>query len=169
MFAEAGDGQGGPCVAKTCAQLGAECGSAPDGCGGKVQCGGCETGKHCGGGGLNKCGTNTCGPKSCAQVSAECGYASDGCSEAIDCGGCPVPLSCGGAGHQNKCGCLPKSCVQLSAECGSVPDGCTGVLQCGDCGSGKECGGGGANKCGTNPCNAKTCAQLVLLPGSWPT
>ncbi|MBI5535713.1 MAG: hypothetical protein HY898_23480 [Deltaproteobacteria bacterium] len=159
--------QDGPtvCSPKSCANLGAECGSAPDGCGGKVDCGTCASGKHCGGGGLNKCGTNACNPKTCSQVSAECGYASDGCSEAIDCGGCPTPKSCGGGGSLNKCGCTAKTCAQLGAECGTLPDGCEATIDCGSCAAGKLCGGSGPNKCGTTPCNAKTCAQLQASCG----
>lgn len=158
---DSGTVEAGPCVPKTCAQLGATCGTAPDGCGGKVTCGTCATGQKCGGGGTNKCGTSECSPKSCSQVGASCGYASDGCSQALDCGGCVAPATCGGGGKQNQCGCAPRSCAQLGASCGSVPDGCGGKLDCGTCNTGETCGGNGvANQCGTGTCSAKTCAQL---------
>ncbi|PKN29725.1 MAG: tryptophan synthase alpha chain, partial [Deltaproteobacteria bacterium HGW-Deltaproteobacteria-20] len=114
------------CVPKTCDQLGAECGSVPDGCGGKVSCGTCAGGETCGGGGPNLCGTAACRPKSCPALGASCGYVSDGCSEAIDCGGCPVPETCGGGGKANQCGCSPRTCGQLGASCGKAPDGCGG-------------------------------------------
>ncbi|MBI5534497.1 MAG: hypothetical protein HY898_17360 [Deltaproteobacteria bacterium] len=152
--------EGGGCVPKTCAQLTAECGSVPDGCGGKVDCGTCKTGQLCGGGGANKCGTNACVPKTCAQVGASCGFASDGCATAIDCGGCTPPAQCGGTGKLNECGCQPKSCAQLGVTCGTVPDGCGAVKDCGSCPSGQTCGGGGPNLCGTGACTAKTCSQL---------
>jgi hypothetical protein len=51
------------CHPLTCTQMGANCGEAPDGCGGTVSCGVCKTGQHCGGGGPNVCGT--CDPASC--------------------------------------------------------------------------------------------------------
>ncbi len=35
------------CEAATCEELGVECGSAPDGCGRSVNCGGCETNEEC--------------------------------------------------------------------------------------------------------------------------
>src|SRR5207248_1456961 len=44
------------CTPKTCAQLGAQCGSASDGCGGTLACGSCPSGESCGAGGVtNKC------------------------------------------------------------------------------------------------------------------
>lgn len=155
-----------PCKPKTCAGVGAECGEIPDGCGGKLDCGGsCAPGQHCGGGGANKCGANECNPRSCAQVGAACGYASDGCSLAIDCGGCPSPTVCGGGGKDNQCGCKPKTCAQLGATCGTIPDGCLGFLDCGECLSGQKCGGDGPNRCGTNECSPKSCAQLQATCG----
>src|SRR5258706_1683921 len=42
---------GGPgCLPITCDDLGAECGSAPDGCGGTIHCGQCVAPLTCGGG-----------------------------------------------------------------------------------------------------------------------
>jgi hypothetical protein len=154
-----GDPLTGPCVPKSCTQLGYECGTAPDGCGGVVICGTCKGGLHCGGGGQNRCGTDPCTPKTCAQVSASCGYASDTCATALDCGGCPAPLTCGGGGWPNVCGCVPKSCIQLDAECGTAPDGCGGIVSCGECPGGQTCGGAGPNRCGSGSCAPKTCAQ----------
>ena len=101
------------CAPKTCAQFGANCGSAPDGCGEVIECGVCAAGQTCGGAGTNKCGTDTCAPKSCVQVGAECGWAPDGCAEAIDCGACMAPDTCGGAGVDNQCGC---SCTRDHAQ-----------------------------------------------------
>lgn len=162
---DAGDGGPVGCVPKTCATLEANCGSAPDGCGGKIECGDCPDGQLCGGGGANKCGADECNPKSCVQVGASCGYASDGCSQAIDCGGCSPPTTCGGGGTPNQCGCAPKTCAQLDANCGTVPDGCLGVVDCGNCLSGQTCGGGGPNQCGAETCTPKTCAQLSASCG----
>jgi hypothetical protein len=48
----------GTCVPTTCADLGKNCGSVSDGCGGTLSCGTCGTGTTCGGGGTaNVCGT----------------------------------------------------------------------------------------------------------------
>jgi hypothetical protein len=44
----------GGCIPRTCAQQGAECGPAADGCGGLLECGTCKTGS-CGDGGPSKC------------------------------------------------------------------------------------------------------------------
>jgi len=160
----AGSADSGVCVAKTCTDLGATCGSALDGCGGKVTCGICPAGQKCGGDGLNKCGTNDCSPKSCAQIGVSCGLASDGCSEAIDCGKCAAPDTCGGAGVPGQCGCTPKSCAKLGVSCGTVADGC-GTTDCGGCGEGETCGGGGVpGQCGctcTPPHSTSTCAAGV--------
>ncbi|MBI5535662.1 MAG: hypothetical protein HY898_23225 [Deltaproteobacteria bacterium] len=152
--------EAGLCVPWTCAQLKAECGSAPDGCGGKVSCGNCPSGQACGGGGPNQCGTGACTPKTCAQLGALCGYASDGCGTVIDCGVCAAPDSCGGEGVMNQCGCTPWTCAALGANCGTAPDGCGGVIDCGTCPGGQTCGGEGTNQCGDATCTPKTCAQL---------
>ena len=139
------------CVAKTCAQAQASCGSAPDGCGGKIECGTCPDGQTCGGGGTNKCGTGQCVAKSCTELQAECGLASDGCSVVMDCGQCTAPEVCGGDGIDNQCSCTAKSCAQLGASCGTVSTTC-GDVSCGDCTAPETCGGGGTpNQCGSSP------------------
>jgi len=99
--ADASDGQA--CAPKSCAQLGASCGTAPDQCGGVVSCGACPSGQVCGGAGVNKCGTNACTAKSCAQLGASCGWLSDQCGSAVDCGTCPAGQTCGGSGKPNQC------------------------------------------------------------------
>ncbi|MDP9151093.1 MAG: hypothetical protein M3O36_14270, partial [Myxococcota bacterium] len=118
-----GDGGLGPdvavCLPKSCAAVGATCGSAVDGCGGTLQCGSCPEGQTCGGGGTNKCGTNACVPTTCMQANAGCGVVSDGCSKVLDCGGCAAPLTCSGGGMPNRCGCTPATCSSLGANCGS--------------------------------------------------
>ncbi len=60
------------CVPRTCAEVGASCGSAPDGCGGTLSCGGCPAGEAC--------ETNQC----ILDVSAEIGEA---CADDTDCAG----------------------------------------------------------------------------------
>ncbi len=45
------------CQPRTCSDLGASCGTADDGCGGSVECGGCAAPQICGGGGVaHQCG-----------------------------------------------------------------------------------------------------------------
>jgi hypothetical protein len=73
-------------VPKTCQQLGKNCGTVDDGCGGKVQCGSCVAPEVCGGGGDNVCGTVCkprvhCRPGMCGTID------DDGCGESLCCGG----------------------------------------------------------------------------------
>ncbi len=95
--------QSNPCDPATCAELGAECGNVPDGCGDVLSCGTCADGETCGAAGPNKCGTGTCTPVDCAEAGAECGLVGDGCGEVLDCGGCPGGEVCG-AQEPNQCG-----------------------------------------------------------------
>jgi hypothetical protein len=155
-FALDAPADGSTCLPKTCAALGAECGSQPDGCGGTIDCGTCSVaGESCGGGGFaNRCGKPTCAPKTCADLGADCGPAGDGCGNIIQCGTCASGQTCGGGGP-SKCGtgdagtCKAKTCADLGASCGTQSDGCGGTISCGTCTAPATCGGGGvANKCG---------------------
>jgi hypothetical protein len=153
------------CVAKTCPELGVNCGPTGDGCGGLLQCGGCPDGQTCGGGGIpSVCGAATCKPKSCADQGIQCGPAGDGCGRPILCGSCPGNEICGGGGQPGVCGnqaCTPKSCAQQGIQCGSAGDGCGNPLQCGSCPGNQTCGGGGQpGVCGATACTPKTCAEL---------
>ncbi len=144
---------GGPvCTPKTCADLGYDCGSAGDGCGGTIgpcgATGSCTSPQFCGGGGPNKCGgdnghtpdggsTVSCTPKTCADLGASCGILGDGCGGPTgSCGTCQSPQFCGGGGA-SKCGgdngrgtdgglvCTPKTCASYGAgTCGQQSDGC---------------------------------------------
>src|SRR5437868_11066115 len=52
-------GQQNPCVPRTCADWGYNCGPAGDGCGGLISsCGSCTAPDFCGGGGRSVCGTH---------------------------------------------------------------------------------------------------------------
>lgn len=145
--ADATADQGSGCVARTCAQAGADCGTAPDGCGGALSCGVCTEGFFCGGAGPNRCGAATCEPKTCAELGAACGDLSDQCDKVLSCGTCNAPAVCNGA---NQCVCDPASCT--AGQCGPVPDGCGGALECGSCIPPQTCGGGGvASTCGCTP------------------
>lgn len=51
-----GQQQAPACKPLTCEQAGAQCGTAPDSCGGTISCGECMNGTKCGDGGPNRCG-----------------------------------------------------------------------------------------------------------------
>lgn len=82
----------GPCVPKTCIELGKNCGDVADGCGGTVACGGCAVDEVCGARTENVC---SCQPRTCAQLSASCGSPADGCGGTLSCGQCAAGASCG--------------------------------------------------------------------------
>ena len=96
----------GSCTPKTCADLGYTCGLSGDGCddGVVLDCGSCQTGQTCGGGGTSTCGMGGCTPQTCADVGAQCGIIGDGCGSTVDCGQCPMGQTCGGGGSANQCG-----------------------------------------------------------------
>ncbi len=81
-------GNGTGCVPKTCAELGANCGSVGDGCGTLIECGACIDGQTCGAAGPNVCGVGTCTPKDCATQGFTCGQQGDTCGNALTCGEC---------------------------------------------------------------------------------
>jgi hypothetical protein len=99
---------GGICQARGACQPG-ECGPIADGCGGLLECGGCNTaaGEICGLKEPSKCAAPTCTKLTCTQQGANCGFAADGCGGLLDCGGpnacAPAGEYCGGGGP-NKCG-----------------------------------------------------------------
>ncbi len=107
------------CVHSTCAELNADCGEVTDKkCGGVVNCGSCQSGMGCGGGGVpNRCGNKTvkgdggasgdsCQKLTCAAQAFTCGVGSDGCGGTLDCGSCNVPQTCGGdPAKPGQCGC----------------------------------------------------------------
>jgi hypothetical protein len=155
-----------PCVPKTCAELGVQCGPTGDGCGVNVlQCGSCPTDQTCGGGGTpSVCGATQCTPRTCAEQGLHCGLAGDGCGNQIACGACATGQTCGGGGMPGVCGtqtCTPRTCAEQGIDCGPAGDGCGGLLQCGACPSGATCGAG--NKpgvCGSPTCTPQSCASL---------
>ena len=120
-----------------CADFHADCGSVPDGCGNTLQCGVCEAGAICGGGGTLQCGTGPCVPTTCQSQGAQCGTIDDGCGNIVQCTDtCTPPQTCGGSGNGNKCGCTPKTCTDLGWQCGAGGDGCGGTINCGGCDAG---------------------------------
>ncbi|MEZ4266454.1 MAG: DUF4091 domain-containing protein [Myxococcota bacterium] len=151
-----------PCTPLTCAQAGVQCGTAPDGCDGTLQCGGCDDGDICGLVAPNTC-SPVCVPSGCDGA---CGAVPNGCGATIQCGGCGSGETCG-VSVPNVCGptCVAKTCAGVDAQCGNLDDGCGGTLKCGDCPTGMDCGTAAPNKC-TSACAPKTCAQLGAQCGS---
>ena len=142
-----------PRSAESCGET--ECGPRSDGCGGVVDCGGCDGGAYCAPTGV--C-LPSCSAISCASAAYECGLHSDGCSDVIDCGTCAGNARCG-LTQPGKCAdCAPLSCVSAEAECGELDNGCGGILNCGEnCGPGRYCGVG--NRCEDGQdCTPTTCA-----------
>ena len=175
----AGGVDGGVCVAKSCTELGADCGAIADGCGGILECGNCLlAGQVCGANKPNVCGgaTTTCAAKSCPELNATCGAANDTCGAILECGPCSVPGEvCGGNGAANVCGgvpntCVPKDCTQVGATCGFAADGCGGVTQnCGSCATDEICGLTASNTCAKPPvCTPKNCLGLGATCGPVP-
>jgi len=91
----------GGCVAKTCSELGKECGSWDDGCNGTIDCGSCSEGESC----VDGSCVADCIPQTCSELGKECESWDDGCENLIDCGECGVGESCVGG-----------SCVVVSGE-----------------------------------------------------
>ncbi len=136
---------GSCCTPKTCSQLGKNCGSVSDTCGGTLSCGTCTSPETCAGGGTpNVCGC-TAEPQSTTCSGNKCGTFKNNCNLNVNC-------SCGSGDVCNggTC-CTPKTCAaDYSGQCGSKSDGCGGNLNC-TCGSGQTCNSGTC-------CTPKTCA-----------
>jgi hypothetical protein len=157
---------GPSCTAKTCLDLAADCGKAPDGCGGVVACGTCLPGQTCGAAGQNRCGVGSCWPESCLSIAAACGVLSNGCDDVLLCGTCPAPQVCDTQSAPAQCVCAPQSCLDEEASCGQVPDTCGNVLECGVCQAGETCGGGWPNMCGTGTCSPASCLGVEASCGA---
>lgn len=108
------------CTPIACADVGKNCGSISDQCGGILDCGRCESG-NCGGGGVdNVCGSGgQCLAETdaafCARLGKNCGEVNawDTCGRArtTDCGICGAQQTCGGEALKNVCLC------RSSADC----------------------------------------------------
>ena len=138
------------CAAKSCSQLGFNCGPAGDGCGGLLNCGTCTLPQTCGGAGQPGVCGGGCAVRTCAAQGFNCGPAGDGCGGQLNCGTCPTGQVCGGGGP-GICGgasCTPRTCAAQGFDCGPAGNGCGGLLDCGVCAPGFACGIGGPGKCG---------------------
>ncbi|MFL5318393.1 MAG: hypothetical protein ACJ790_01960 [Myxococcaceae bacterium] len=98
------------CQPKTCAFWNRQCGQEIDGCGGTVDCGGCDQGSTCMGPFQGVC-SRSCVAATCADLgSGACGDFDDGCGGTLNCGGCAANEICttsggcyapAGANHSN--------------------------------------------------------------------
>ena len=151
------------CVPATCATERAECGFAPDGCGGLLDCGACPGAETCT---QNVCSRPDAGPPcipaTCQSLGYGCGNAFDGCGSWLDCGSCGIGQFCGGGGYlqcggncsvsdagdgcwltcmSDAGGCTGPSCLANRFACGVVPNGCGGLVECSPCEGGIAEGG----------------------------
>ena len=137
------------------------CGSVDDGCGGFLDCGGCESGKACR---SNVC---ACDPRSCVEAGKNCGQydtsAAAGCGETTNCGVCEEQQAC----RDNVCECLSHTCDSLNASCGTIDDGCGGWIECGGCPAGHDTGYCRPDSwsCG---CRPETCGGVGAVCGHPP-
>lgn len=107
-----GGGGGGKCTPKGC-NVGSDCGSMADNCGGSVNCGVCPLGKSCI---ANVCTANnaTCTP---GQTALSCTVS-----------GCPGTQTCDSTGNWGACVKSDPNCGGGSAgACGTYPNGSTRV------------------------------------------
>ncbi|MBT3865865.1 hypothetical protein HOF78_02045 [Candidatus Woesearchaeota archaeon] len=86
-------------TAEACVNVGLNCGSVSDNCGGTIDCGTCSGNETCGGGGTaNVCGSGGCTPltqaEACDNPGFNCGSVSDGCASTYDCGTCSGNETC---------------------------------------------------------------------------
>jgi hypothetical protein len=152
------------CVPAKACPAAQNCGYAPDGCGGLVDCGTCGAGESCGVGQppvANHCGKVTCTPTGCPNGTA-CGFSSDGCSDVVDCGTCPTGQTC----SNGKCGstsCTPKSCADQGLECGQAGDECGKLIKCPTCPANSACVSG---KCVPLGCVPLSCAAQGIECGA---
>ena len=128
------------CTPLTC---GTYCGEIGDGCGRKLKCNTCPTGRECRGG---LCVDPGCVPITCAAANnvRYCGTVGDGCGGTLDCDTCPNGGTCGGTGYDpNVCNdptCQKISCTPMGGQyCGTIGNGCGGTQDCGACANGMAC------------------------------
>jgi len=181
------------CAPVTCGDLGASCGTPPDGCGGTLDCGYCAvnaacdllfqcyclhaecTGICCADGEICADGA-CCAPQTCGDLDADCGTPSDGCGGTLDCGSCGVAGQCT---DEFQCDCLHVECEGVccqvgegcvSGQCAPCTPDCAGK-NCGvDDGCGSPCNGpcpGPYQECVTGACEClyTSCGDVCCAPG----
>lgn len=157
-----------------CAVASADCGQITNGCGGMVDCGGCDAdaGLFCGARGINNRCDLTELPNECIAAHRNCGSYTSACGPPeVNCGTCTDPEVCNPNG---RCGlpCSPVTCdsPELVGKCGTGLDaGCEVSLDCacgngllcstsqprelGTCNPPSECTAFGANGAAGSPCS----------------
>ena len=102
----------GPCTALRCADLDRPCGEIDDGCGGVLDCGGCEAPLECGAREPNVCDApDECTPE-CVEGELACGDDSCGGS----CGSCPD--------ERWDCHDTGVCCIRANESCQPLLEGC---------------------------------------------
>lgn len=91
------------CVPNSCESLGQNCGVLENGCGGMLDCGGCEFGTCVSG----EC---VCEPLTCVMAQVECGTITDGCGNDLACGSCSDGTTC----QQGVCIAADDACMDLA-------------------------------------------------------
>ncbi|MCK5803167.1 MAG: hypothetical protein KAI66_10060 [Lentisphaeria bacterium] len=176
------------CTPATCGAN--NCNTINDGCGGTMECGGCDAGETCNAGtcecdanhadcdsnGSCECdtsGTNVCHDSACCTPVDPCGagiceWASDGCGNLVDCGGCGAGETCNAGTCE--CDATHEDCDSNgSCECDTSGTSFCHLSSCctPDC-SGKDCGDDGCGgTCGScvpvnEVCNVS--GQCVCAP-----
>ncbi|MGE0784140.1 MAG: hypothetical protein AB7S26_00530 [Sandaracinaceae bacterium] len=149
MTCRAGLCFGGGCLALTCADRLADCGTIDDTCGGTVDCGACAPNETCDN---HRCG---CAPVTCGD---RCGSVQDGCGGILACPACPMGETCGGGGTPDVCGmgtCVARSCEDQGFECDTQTDGCGNSIECGECPPGVPCVDGHCTECIPETCGSQ--------------
>ncbi len=145
------------CVPKTCADLGAQCGSVSDGCGGMLECGSCGPDEVCESGTcVPNCSGTICNGV-CVDTSNDptnCGTCGNACSQCQSCtnGSC-VPVGDGtlcDPGNSNTGVCVSGACV----DTGTCSQGAT-----------QSCYSGSAGTSGIGICQSGT--QTCQQNGTW--
>eukprot|EP01046_Picozoa_sp_COSAG06_P020162 COSAG06_NODE_1466_length_9367_cov_6.526651_6_plen_2125_part_01 len=143
-----------PCVPLSAIACTYACGTVNDGCGGTLDCGGCDIGQAC----VNNacvCDASTCEREGydCGDFLSSAGFDTGGepCGEMLNCGTCPEDLLC----VNNVCTCIPITCEELGATCGSWDNGCDDLVRCGNA------------TISWDGCNNPTMSNGIRSPGEW--
>jgi hypothetical protein len=145
------------CTPKTCTDLGKECGTWDDTCGGQVDCGECQ---ECDNSYCDDTGQCQCTPETCASLTKQCGRWPNGCCDELECPPCEAfPNSY--CDDDGQCQCAPDTCESLGKECNSWSDGCGATLDCGVCEAcdNSYCSDNGHCKCEPNTCQEDQCGE----------
>ena len=178
--------QGECCTPKTCQDLGWECGTTDDGCGGSLDCGTCSNGETCNDGKCEPVQEDVVEPAQDVQETTEETISEEvtepqeeveetseeTSEETIEETTGEEVTEPGEDVHEvteiqdAEIECIPKSCEELGWECGTGDDGCGLTIDCGQCDEGQECQNHKCvkiAKCGDGTCdegeNCQNCSE----------